>query len=320
MKNQELTLLYVFDAIMTEGSITRAAERLSMTQPAVSNTLSRMRQVWNDPLFIKKGRNIEPTSYALSLWNQVRGPMYELSNAVEATHFEPAESKREFRIAITDAILELIWQPLVCELEKRAPGIDLHAVPYTAETAFGHLREAHVDLAIGLLTEHDHSLRSIWLFDSGYTLAMREDHPLAGHPISVEDFMAARHLLVSMSGEAAGFVDMALMRKGLKRRVAVTVNHFPAVPKLLRTSNMIAAIPEIATNDAGFHDGIWMTDLPVEVDPTSLYLIWHTRHDRDPGVVWMRELVERVTKERWATCMGPSKTGHRKPALLAGNG
>ncbi|WP_111497221.1 LysR family transcriptional regulator [Marinobacter bohaiensis] len=300
MKNQELTLLYVFNAIMTEGSITRAAERLSMTQPAVSNSVARMRQIWNDPLFIKKGRNIEPTSYALSLWNQVRSPMYELSNAVRDSHFDPGESKREFRIAIPDATLELIWQSLVCELEECAPGIDLHAVPYATETAFNQLRQAHVDMAIGMLTEHDHSLRSRWLFDSHQTLAMRSDHPLAGQPLSLDDFIAAKHLMVSMAGTARNIVDSALSRQGLKRRVAVTVNHFPAVPKLLRTSDLIATIPDIATYDEDFKDGIWMTSPPLDVDRTSLYLIWHTRHDRDPSIIWMRDLVERVTKARWA--------------------
>lgn len=304
MKNQELNLLYIFDAIMTEGTITRAADRLSMTQPAVSNALSRMRQIWNDPLFVKNGRNIEPTSYARSLWDQVRGPMFELSHAVGATQFDPANVKRKFRIALSDLILELIWQPLVCELERTAPGVDLHAVPYTVEGAYTQLRAAHVDLAIGMLSEHDHSLRSIWLFDSRYVLAMGKDHPLAGKPVSLQDFLDARHLMVSLSGDTHGLVDTALDRMGLSRRVAVTVNHFPAVPNLLRTSNMIAAVPEIITQDCGFRDDIWLTPLPLDVDPNSLYLIWHTRHDRDPGIVWIRELVERIIKERWQAVMG----------------
>lgn len=203
-ENQELTLLYVFDAIMTEGSITRAAERLNMTQPAVSNAVSRMRHAWKDPVFVKKGRQIEPTSYALSLWDQVRGPMHELSRAVTTTGFDPATSRRKFRIALADMMLDLLWPPLVSKLERDAPGIDLHAVPYTLGGAHMQLREAHVDLAIGMLTEHDHSLRSTWLAESGYVLAMREDHPLAGRPITLEEFLDARHLLISCPGTPTG--------------------------------------------------------------------------------------------------------------------
>ncbi|WP_297790431.1 LysR family transcriptional regulator [uncultured Marinobacter sp.] len=302
MKNQELTLLYVFDAIMTEGSITRAAERLAMTQPAVSNAVSRMRDTWHDPLFVKQGRNIRPTSYARSLWDQIRGPMHDLTNAVNVTRFEPAHARRQFRVAVTDAMLELIWQPLVAELEQQAPGVDLHAVPFTAENALTQLREAHVDLALGMLTEHDRSLRSHWLFDSSHTVVMRHGHPLAGRPLTVDDYVDARHLMVSLSGEVNGFVDQALGRRGLKRRVAVTVNHFPAVPRLLRQSDMIATLPRIATNDTGINEGMWSTEAPIAIDPLSLYLIWHTRHDRDPGVIWMRERIERIAKGCWKEC------------------
>ncbi len=315
MKTQELQLLYIFDAIMTERSVTRAAERLAMTQPAVSNAISRMRQIWNDPLFVRKGRNIEPTSYALSLWDQVGNPMYALTNAVSATQFDPASSKRKFRIAATDVIVEMIWRPLIELLEREAPGVDLHAVPYTPDGSYDDLREAHVDLAVGVLNQHDHSLRSTWLFEGGYVLAMREDHPLAGRPITMEEFLSARHLLVSMSGEAHGFVDSHLDQKGQSRRIATTVNHFSIVPQILRDTNLIAAVPELISQDCGFVNGLWMGALPFEIDPTSLYLIWHARHDRDPGIIWMRELIERLLRDRWQDIMANSPCGRHLEAV-----
>ena len=304
MKNQELTLLYVFDVIMTEGSITRAAERLSMTQPAVSNAVSRMRHAWKDPVFVRKGRKIEPTSYALSLWDQVRVPMHELSRAVTATGFEPATSRRQFRIALADMMLDLLWPPLVSKLERDAPGVDLHAVPYPLGGAHMQLREAHVDLAIGMLSEHDHSLRSTWLLDSDYVLAMRETHPLAGRSITLKEFLDARHLLISLSGDTHGPVDSALDRMGLSRRVAVTVNHFPAIPALLQTSDLITVLPDGMMQDERLHEGLWLTRLPIEVDPISVYLIWHARHDREPGLIWMRSLVEYVIRDRWQDLVG----------------
>ncbi|MCK2148789.1 MULTISPECIES: LysR family transcriptional regulator [Marinobacter] len=315
MKTQELQLLYIFDAIMTERSVTRAAERLAMTQPAVSNAISRMRQIWNDPLFVRKGRNIEPTSYALSLWDQVGNPMYALTNAVSATQFDPASSKRKFRIAATDVIVEMIWRPLIELLEREAPGVDLHAVPYTPDGSYDDLREAHVDLAVGVLNQHDHSLRSTWLFEGGYVLAMREGHPLAGRPITMEEFLSARHLLVSMSGEAHGFVDSYLDQKGQSRRIATTVNHFSIVPQILRDTNLIAAVPELISQDCGFVNGLWMGALPFEIDPTSLYLIWHARHDRDPGIIWMRELLERLLRDRWHDIMANSPCGRHLEAV-----
>ncbi|KAA1173991.1 LysR family transcriptional regulator [Marinobacter salinexigens] len=311
MKTQELHLLYVFDAIMTERSVTRAANRLAMTQPAVSNAISRMRHIWNDPLFVRKGRNIEPTSYALSLWDQVRDHMYALTNAVSATQFDPANSKRTFRIAVTDVIVEMVWRQLIQLLEREAPGVDIHAVPYTPEGSHSDLREAHVDLAVGFLNQHDHSLRSTWLFESRHVLAMREEHKLAGQQVSMEEFLEARHLMVSLSGDAHGVVDGYLDQKGLTRRIAATVNQFSIVPQVLRESNLIAAIPELISQDCGFVDGLWMSELPFEVEATSMYLIWHARHDRDPGVVWLRSHIEELLQQRWSEIMKYSPCGQR---------
>lgn len=309
MKNQELTLLYVFDAIMTEGSVTRAADRLAMTQPAVSNAVSRMREIWNDPLFVKKGRQIEPTAFALSLWEQVRGPMHDLSSAVDAGAFDPAQSRRKFRIAMGDASVDLYWLPLTSEVARVAPHVDLYTVPFTMDGAVNQLREANVDLALGPMTQHDRSLRSIWLFESRYTLAMRKDHPLAGRPVSLDDYLAARHLLVTTSGDTVGFVDQALQRQGLHRRVAVTVNHFSAVPKLLTHSDLIAVVPHTVAGGTQFRSQLWLTEPPIDVDPTPIYLIWHTRHDRDPGLIWMRQLLEQTVKCQWSKCTECAQSG-----------
>ncbi|GAA3573298.1 LysR family transcriptional regulator [Marinobacter xestospongiae] len=317
MKTQELQLLYIFDAIMTERSVTRAADRLAMTQPAVSNAISRMRQIWNDPLFVRKGRQIEPTSYALSLWDQVGDHMFALTNAVSATQFDPPSSKRTFRIAVTDVIVEMIWRQLIELLEHQAPGVDIHAVPYTPDGTYDDLREAHVDLAVGMLNQHDHSLRSTWLFEGGYVLAMRQDHPLAGRQITMDEFLEAKHLLVTMSGDAHGFVDSYLDQKGYSRRIAATVNHFSIVPQVLRDSNLIAAVPELISQDCGFLEGLWMGQLPFEVDATSLYLIWHARHDRDPGIVWLRDHMERLLRERWHDIMTNSPCGQPMTKAIA---
>lgn len=299
MKTQELQLIYIFDAIMTERSVTRAAERLSMTQPAVSNAVSRMRDIWKDPLFVRNGRNIEPTSYALSLWDQVTDPISTLSSAVSATKFDPNTSRRRFRVAVTDVIVEMLWSPLIELLEREAPGVDLHAVPYSRDRTHDDLREAHIDLAVGGLIQHDHSVRSSWLLETGYVLAMRSEHPLAGRPITMEEYLNARHLLVTLSGDAHGSIDRYLDQKAQSRRIVATVNHFSMVGQMLRETNLIAAVPELAIQNGDFGTGLWLGNLPLKVDQTSLYLVWHGRHDRDPGVIWIRDHIERLLRERW---------------------
>lgn len=304
MKHQELILLHLFDAIMTEGSVTRAADRLAMTQPAVSNAVARMRERWNDPLFVKKGRQIEPTAFALSLWEQIREPIHDLSSAVDASVFDPEQSRRKFRIALGDAMVDLCWLPLARNLQILAPQVDLYSVPYTVNGAITQLREAHVDLAVGPMDSHDRSLRSIYLFESRYTLAMRVDHPLAGRAITLDEFLAATHLLVTTSGDVTGYVDRALQQMNLSRRVSVTVNHFAAVPKMLAQSDLIAVVPQIVAGGSEFLDALWLTQPPLDVPPTPIYLIWHARADRDPGLVWMRRQIEQIINTQCRLCSG----------------
>lgn len=296
MKSQELTLLYVFDTIMTESSVSRAADRLGMTQPAVSNAISRMRGIWQDPVFIKKGRQIEPTAFALNLWEQVRDPVNQLSSAVELSVFDPARSRRKFRIALTDVSVDLYWLPLMSEVARLAPMVDLYAVPFSQAGAVDQLREASIDLALGPGGQNDRSLRSHFLFAGHFRLVMRKDHPLAGKPVSKKDFLAARHLLISRSGDAHDYVDKALHNEGLQRRVAITVNHTAVVPKLLSQSDLIAVVPQRVADTALFHSELWVTDSPVAIEPTPLYLIWHARLDRDPGLIWLRKRLAEIVK------------------------
>jgi len=127
MRPHELNLLVIFDVVMTEQSITRTAERLSMTQPAVSNAVARMRAAWNDELFVKDGRNIQATSYAKNLWEQIREPLFQLSKAIKPDKFDPDTAKRTFRIAVSDVSLDSLWFDMRKLIEKQAPNINLHA-------------------------------------------------------------------------------------------------------------------------------------------------------------------------------------------------
>ena len=148
MKPQELNLLVVFDAIMTEESVTKAAERLNTTQPAVSNAIAKMRHVWKDQLFIKHGRNIQPTSKARDLWSRVRGPLQEISDALDPGEFIPSTSDRIFRIAAIESITALVWAKLKNNLDQEAPNLSLHTFPYKLVNGERMLKDADVDMVI----------------------------------------------------------------------------------------------------------------------------------------------------------------------------
>ncbi|BDX06084.1 LysR family transcriptional regulator [Planctobacterium marinum] len=298
MRNQELNLLMVFDAIMTEGSITRAAERLSMTQPAVSNAVSRMRHVWKDELFIKEGRSIHPTLYARNLWSQIREPLQELSSAVAPESFNPATSKRTFRLAVADAVVDIVWLPLRKIIEQEAPGINIHAIPYTIINGEQVLIDAEVDLVIGANNIEDPSvIRSEYLYTPKYVCIMRPGHPLAKANLTLEEFADAEHLLVSLSGDITGYTDQVLAQHGLKRRIAMTVNHFSAVADLIAESDLISVVPPTTLEKAIFSGKLAVTKPPVDIQGAQLCSHWHKRQEKDGGLCWLRKHVNSMIKD-----------------------
>jgi DNA-binding transcriptional LysR family regulator len=298
MRPQELNLLMVFDAIMTERSITRAANRLSMTQPAVSNAVSRMRIAWKDELFVKDGRNIQPTLHAQNLWNQVRAPLTALTDAVDPKIFDPATAKRTFRVAVADVVVDMAWADLRRVIEKEAPGINIHAVPNTITNAEQVLEDAEVDMVIGSPGVISDTFRAEYLFTPIFICVMNHDHPLAKAELSLQEFAAADHLLVSLSGDITGFTDQVLQQHGLSRRVAVTVNHFSSVANLIQRSNLICVTPiSTAVAKEIISGEISATKPPIEIMPQQISSIWHKRQDRDQGLIWLREHFKRIISQ-----------------------
>jgi DNA-binding transcriptional LysR family regulator len=298
MRPQELNLLMVFDAIMTERSITRAAKRLSMTQPAVSNAVSRMRVAWKDELFVKDGRNIQPTLHAQNLWSQIRAPLTTLSEAVDPKSFEPATANRTFRIATTDIAVDMTWAELRCTIEKEAPGINIHAVPYTIVNTEQVLENAEVDMVIGNSGVISNTFRADYLFSPKYICIMKHGHPLAKAELNLEEFAAADHLLVSLSGDITGYTDQVLLQHGLTRRIAMTVNHFSSVADLIKRSNLICVLPITAVAKEIINGDIAATKPPIELMPQQVSSIWHKRQDRDQGLAWLRAHFKRIISKK----------------------
>jgi len=288
MKQVDLNLFVIFDAIMREQSITSAAEQLAMTQPSVSNAVSRMRHAWNDPLFVKDGRGIKPTPMADRLWRQIGAPLEKIAEAANQYKFDAATAKRTFRIALTDFAVDMLWLPLREVIEQEAQGINIHAIPY-AVNASSLLKEAEADLIIDISPDSDPTLSATKLFDNEYVCAMSHQHPLAGKELTMDRFIAADHLLVSLSGEASGGVDEILAKQGLKRRIACTVNHFSCIPKILTNSELITIIPRPIIDHAINTKNLYITPPPFQISPAPISMIWHHRNDRDLGLKWLRE-------------------------------
>jgi DNA-binding transcriptional LysR family regulator len=285
----DLNSLTVFNAVMAEQSITRAADVLAMTQPAVSNTLARLRVRVNDQLFFKSGRGIRPTAKALELWAQIQPAMLSIEQAMQPPDFDARTARRKFRVAASDIMVHLFWTALRRGFEADAPGIDLLAFPYRIAEAPQMLANNEFELVLGVFPTLPEQLRSTFLYQSDFVCAMRKGHPLGRSRLTVRKFAAADHMLVSLSGDARGAVDTVLAGHGLQRRIAVTVNSFGAVPDLLRQTDLIAVIPADLVRNSAVRSALLVGRPPIVVPPALISMAWHTRHDRDQGLSWIRK-------------------------------
>lgn len=284
----DLNLLTVFDAVMTELNVTRASVRLNMTQPAVSNALKRLRHLLNDELFIKIPSGVSPTPKALEIWQPLREALHQIRQTLEPIEFDPATETATFTIALNDFSAALILPPLIKGIEAIAPDINLRTVPNTHINAALLLEQAEIDIAIGVFPNPPPRLRSHPLLTSPWVCAMRRDHPLAGKKLTLERYAQAKHLLVTLTGEATGVIDPLLQEQGLNRRIGLTVNQFSVAPRILVNSDLIAILPTRVIQLSSIANQLHLSPVPIDLNPTSVKMMWHERSQQNPAQTWFR--------------------------------
>ena len=293
----DLNLLRVFDAVMTEQNLTRAASRLAMTQPAVSNAVKRLRDALGDELLIRTAHGVKPTARAESLWPAVRRALADLEEAVAPRSFELAKAHVTFRMAMADATAGLLLPPLVRVIEKEAPGIDIRMVPLTTREPRPSLLRGDIDLAIGffpgvvaqLQGATETPIRHERLYAGQYVCVMRKEHALANKELSLDAYCQANHLLVSFSGRARGLVDDALLSLNKERRILLTVNQFFTAGKVVAHSDLIMVLPRHLIEATGMTDALVAKELPFPMPEVHIDMLWHERDARSPGHQWLRE-------------------------------
>jgi DNA-binding transcriptional LysR family regulator len=302
----DLNLLRVFDEVMAEGSLTRAARNLSLTQPAVSNALRRLRETLGDELVQRSGQGMAPTPRARAIWPAVREALAQLQSSLIPNEFVPAEANTSFVLAMSDASAAELIPGLTETLEKQAPRVTLRVVPLTTRDPRSLLDEEACDLAVGYfpsmladLTARKQSgepqpFFHQRLFTGEYVCVMRKDHPLAQGPLTIDAFCAARHMLVSFSGRPFGFVDEALATLGRERFVVLTVNQFFTAARVVANANLLTVLPLHFVKVTGYADQLVFRPLPFEVSPVLVDAVWHRRSQQRSSHVWLREVVQRA--------------------------
>ncbi|MDQ3059256.1 MAG: LysR family transcriptional regulator [Pseudomonadota bacterium] len=308
----DLNLLRVFDEVMAERSLTRAARNLSLTQPAVSNALRRLRETLGDELVQRSGQGMAPTPRAVAIWPAVREALGQLQASLIPNEFVPAEATTAFVLAMADATAAELIPGLTDILEHEAPGVGIRVVPLTTRDPRQLLDEESCDLAVGYfpsvvpdLTAKAQSGEPMpflfqRLYDGEYVCVMRKDHPLASGTLSLDDFCAARHMLVSFSGRPYGFIDESLAALGRERRVVLTVNQFFTAGRVVAHSNLLTVLPRHFVRVTGIAGELALRALPFAVSPVRVDALWHRRSQQRSAHVWLRQAVARAAEKSLA--------------------
>ena len=279
-------------ALLVETSVSAAARRIGIGQPAMSAALSRLRDLFDDPILVRTPRGMEPTARAKALAGSLRIALADLRALVEPERdFDPGASRRAFRLSGGDYAGMTILPPLMARFQRDAPGIDVR-FRYVEKIAILNLLDAdEIDLALAVMDDLPKRFLSEPVLEETFVCAVRRNHPLEAEPLTLAQFAAADHLLVTERADERGYVDDVLARKGLTRRIAITVPSAALVAGVLCHSDLIATIPRRAGRRIAADTGITLIELPFAARAWTMAMIWTERTARDPGLTWLRGAV-----------------------------
>lgn len=302
----DLNLLRVFDVVMTERHVTRAAERLAMTQPAVSNALSRLRKALGDDLFVPGPSGVAPTRRAQALWPEVGHALKVLRDAIEPQGFDPQQEKRAFTVAMGDATAAVIV-PLVMEhWRQTGTRSSLEVIGLDSRDPRPALEHGTADAAVGFFPDVSRELAAqveqatmslMPLYACEYMGVMRRGHPLAHEAtLSMDDYCAAEHVRITYASREVCYVDQALAALGRSRRVVLNVEHFAVAGRAISRSDLVAVLAQSFIPATGYAAELTTRRLPFQLPRIEVGLLWHRRHAHDAGQRWLRAVLAQAAK------------------------
>lgn len=290
LRRVDLNLLIVFETLMHERSVTRAAEKLFLGQPAISAALSRLRGLFDDPLFVRTGRSMEPTARATEIFSLLSPALDSISTAVSrASEFDPATSQAVFRIGLSDEVEFALLPSLLKRLRSEAPGIVLvvRRVNYILMPAL--LASGEISVGVSYTSDLPANAKRKVLRRSRPQVLRADTIP---GRLSLDDFCARPHALVSFAGDLSGFMDEYLEKLGRKRHVVLAVPQFNGLATLLAGTDIIATVPDYAAEVLTANGGVRAEDLPLESQTFELHMAWRGAQDNDPAERWLRSRIQ----------------------------
>lgn len=286
----DLNLFIVFDAIYTEANLTHAGQIVGITQPAVSNALSRLRETFNDPLFVRTAQGMVPTPMAQNIIGPVRNALQLLRVSVqESRSFDPQQANKTYRISMTDLTEAVILPPLFQRLRRLAPNVHIESFLAKRRETTKELAAGRLDFAVDAPLNTDPQVRHVKLMEDRYVCAMRRGHPLAGKPkLALDDYLGLTHIHISSRRSGLGYIDLALGKMGIQRKIALRSQHYLMASTVVQQTDMAMTVPERFARHHDLHYAV----LPVsDVPKLETHLYWHESTDQDPANRWMREQI-----------------------------
>ncbi len=300
-KRLDLNLLVTLEALLVEQNVTKAASRLHLSQPAVSAQLSRLRDLFGDPLLLPAQRGMTPTAVAVELLDPLRQALDQVRSTVARRAFDPTTATLTVSIACTDYLHAAVVKPLVAALRSKAPGVRVALRNLELAQLDAQMARGDVDLALMTPDIAPPSQRTRHLFDERYVLISRLGHPRLRAGLTVDTFAQLEHIVVSLEG--GGFVtpvDDALAAFGLRRHVVLSAASFLFVPELVSQSDFVALVPERLVRERA--DKLQLTDPPFPVEGFAVGMVWHERSHAHAGHRWVREAVVASIEPKPRSC------------------
>lgn len=291
LRRIDLNLLVILDALLSEQHVTRAAERLHLSQPAVSHALARLRDLLGDPLLVRAGSTLVPTARALELVAPLAEALAQVQSLLAPNTFDPATARRTFRVAMSDYGAAIILPGLIRTLRREAPGIDLQISHASREGMLEGVLNGDIDVAAGVFPEMPNELRSSVLFEERYVCLLDRRRLPADGVLDLPTYLSRPHVLLEMRGSGTPEIERALTALRERRRVAISLPHWSVAPQLISGTDLILTVSSRSVREIDQQELIVLPP-PFEIAPFTFVLAWHKRRGGDQALNWLNRRIE----------------------------
>ncbi|MGD1021135.1 MAG: LysR family transcriptional regulator [Candidatus Sulfotelmatobacter sp.] len=291
----DLNLFVVLEAIYREGNITRAGQQMNLTQPAISHALKRLRDMLQDPLFVRQGAHMMPTPFTRNMIEQVREALQILEVNISQTHkFVPEHSRRNFHLSMWEYLEALILPPLLSRLTRASPGMSIATSRVKRRDLETELASGSLDLAIEIPMTVSDRIRQKWLLNEPFVVIARRGHPAIAGTLDLDTYLAQRHIQVSSRRRGPSLIDVELSRRGFRRQVCLRSQHNFTACMVVSQTDMLLTLPERHARLLNMASINQVFPFPLPAPRLEAHLYWHESVENDPANRWLREQIENV--------------------------